>query len=65
MTRGGATGPALTPERLTASPDVYRSTIRDGRPGTVMPAWGGQLSSRDIDALVAFLRFTEPEPAPE
>lgn len=65
VTRGGATGPALTPERLTADSEVYRSTIQDGRTGTVMPAWGGQLSSRDIDALVAFLRFTEPEPAPE
>lgn len=64
VTRGGATGPALTPDRLTASPDVYSQTIRDGRPGTVMPSWGGQLTDRDVDALVHFLRFTEPEPAP-
>lgn len=64
VTRGGATGPALTPERLTADASVYASTIRDGRPGTVMPSWSGQLTDRDIESLVQYLALVEPEAPP-
>ncbi|HSJ53305.1 MAG TPA: cupredoxin domain-containing protein, partial [Anaerolineae bacterium] len=38
--REGATGPALIPGRLDAPDEVYFDAIMNGRPGTVMPAWG-------------------------
>lgn len=58
--REGATGPALIPERLTEKDDVYFNTIKQGRPGTVMPAWGSLgLSDEEIWALVGYIR-SEP-----
>jgi plastocyanin/DNA-binding beta-propeller fold protein YncE len=58
--REGATGPALIPGRLTASDDVYFAAIKDGRPGTVMPAWGPTgMTDEEIWALVGFIR-SEP-----
>ncbi|NGZ05975.1 MAG: c-type cytochrome [Magnetococcales bacterium] len=39
----------LTRERIIAS-------IRDGRPGTAMPAWGTTLSTAQIEALADFIR---------
>ena len=53
--REGGTGPALIPERLTEKDEFYFKTIKEGRPGTVMPAWGG-LSDEEIWALVGFIK---------
>src|ERR1019366_1252462 len=54
--------PALShPDFLaSASDELLRKGIADGRPGTTMSAWsrarGGPLDASDTDALVAFLR---------
>ncbi|MQC17213.1 MAG: hypothetical protein DWG82_03125 [Chloroflexi bacterium] len=58
--REGVVGPALTPTTLTQADDFYHETIKNGRPGTAMPPWGGMLSDADIDALVHFLKTVEP-----
>ncbi len=56
MTLQGGLGPALTPVALTGrSAEELRLVIRDGRSGTAMPQWRGQLSDADIDALVEIL----------
>jgi nitrite reductase (NO-forming)/hydroxylamine reductase len=58
--REGATGPALIPGRLTENDDFYFDVIRNGRPGTVMPAWGRVgMSDEEIWALVGYIR-SEP-----
>ena len=54
--RRGATGPALLPGRLTEKEDYYHQVIKDGKPGTIMPPWGGQLSDEEIDSLVDFIQ---------
>ena len=57
--RQGSIGPALVPGRLSDKDAAYVATIRDGRPGTSMPAWGrGGLSDEEIWGLVGFLRST-------
>jgi nitrite reductase (NO-forming)/hydroxylamine reductase len=59
--REGATGPALIPGRLQADDDYYFDVIKDGKPGTVMPAWGpAGLSDEEIWALVGYIH-SEPE----
>jgi len=59
--RQGLVGPALTPERLTQPDEFYFDTIKNGRAGTVMPAWGQQgLTDEDINALLQFEKYTEP-----
>jgi plastocyanin/DNA-binding beta-propeller fold protein YncE len=59
--REGATGPALIPGRLGADDDTYFDVIKNGKPGTVMPAWGpAGLSDEEIWALVGYIR-SEPE----
>ena len=59
--REGATGPALIPGRLTADDDFYFDVIKNGRPGTVMPAWGAAgMSDQEIWALVGYIR-SEPQ----
>jgi nitrite reductase (NO-forming) / hydroxylamine reductase len=61
--REGAIGPALIPDRLTASDDSYFDIIKSGKPSTIMPAWGpAGLSDEEIWALVRFIRS---EPAAE
>lgn len=55
--REGGMGPALIPTRLTAEDEFYVKTIKDGRLGTAMPAWGQMgISDEEIRALVAFMR---------
>jgi nitrite reductase (NO-forming)/hydroxylamine reductase len=55
--REGATGPALIPGRLTANDGFYFDVIKNGRPGTVMPAWGAAgLSDEEIWALIGYIR---------
>jgi mono/diheme cytochrome c family protein len=58
--RKGLIGPELSPTTLTQPDDFYTDTITNGRAGTVMPAWGGQLTADDINALVQFLKKVEP-----
>ncbi len=66
----GGVGPALNNKTLLASaPDsVLFSTIKAGRPNTVMPAWGqdngGPFTDEQINYVVAFMRAWEPN-APE
>jgi nitrite reductase (NO-forming) / hydroxylamine reductase len=58
--REGATGPALIPGRLDAADDVYFDAILNGRPGTVMPAWGpAGMSEEEVWAMVGYIR-SEP-----
>ncbi len=50
MTRKGGLGPALLPENLRDFPvEFLVTTVLDGRPGTPMPPWRGELS--EVDAL--------------
>ncbi len=59
--REGGTGPALIPARLTSDDEFYFNVIKNGRPGTVMPAWGTfGLSDEEIWLLLGFIRG-EPE----
>lgn len=63
--RRGATGPALLPERLTQSDEYYIDVIANGKPGTVMPPWGSQLSDEDIVTLVEYIRSDTGEGPPQ
>jgi plastocyanin/DNA-binding beta-propeller fold protein YncE len=55
--REGATGPALIPGRLASDDDFYFDIIKNGKPGTVMPAWGPVgMSDEEIWALVGYIR---------
>ncbi|MBI5959552.1 MAG: c-type cytochrome [Chloroflexi bacterium] len=55
--REGATGPALIPGRLTSDDDFYFEIIKNGQPGTVMPAWGPLgLTDEEIWALLGYIR---------
>ncbi|MCK9487198.1 MAG: c-type cytochrome [Dehalococcoidia bacterium] len=59
--REGVVGPALTPASLAGDDALYFDTIKNGRPGTAMPAWGATgLSDADIDVLVTFITTVEP-----
>lgn len=50
-------GPALTPQQLGGKADAdIRAVIANGKPGTVMSAWSGRLTSQQIDALVTFMK---------
>ncbi len=55
--RGGGVGPPLTPDVLVENDDFYFDTIKNGRPGTIMPGWG-QLgfSDQEIWLMLGFLR---------
>jgi cytochrome c55X len=60
MTRKGGLGPALLPENLRDRPDeLLVNTILDGRPGTPMPPWRGELSAADARWLVEALNRGE------
>jgi cytochrome c55X len=60
MTRKGGLGPALLPDSLRERPqDLLVSTVLDGRPGTPMPPWRGELSEQDARWLVEVLRKGE------
>ena len=52
-----------------ATDDFLRASIRHGRPGTPMSAWGmdyaGPLSPQNIDDLVAFMRTWQEHTLPE
>lgn len=60
MTRKGGLGPALLPGRLRDFPPEFLvTTILDGRPGTPMPPWRGELSEADARWLVEALNRGE------
>ena len=60
MTRKGGLGPALLPENLRDRPEeLLVNTILDGRPGTPMPPWRGELSEADARWLVEALNRGE------
>jgi mono/diheme cytochrome c family protein len=52
--KGGGIAPDLTATKLDAQ-QMFR-TIHDGRPGTLMPSWGKQLSSDEIWKVIAYLQ---------
>ena len=57
LTRKGGLGPPLLPSSLRDRPDsLLVHTILDGRPGTPMPPWRGELSEQDAQWLVGVLR---------
>lgn len=57
MTLKGGLGPSLLPDALKQKPDeLLFITIREGRPGTPMPPWKGQLSEDDVNWIIKLLR---------
>jgi mono/diheme cytochrome c family protein/uncharacterized protein (DUF302 family) len=61
---GGVGVPLNLPDFLAvASDDYLKVTIREGRPGRVMPGFP-QFSESEVDALVAHLRSLADAPAP-
>lgn len=62
--RRGGTGPALLPGRLTETDSFYFDTIKNGRSGTVMPAWADQgLTDQEIWMLVGYIHSQPTEMA--
>jgi mono/diheme cytochrome c family protein len=62
-----STFPAIgEPEFLAIADDEFlRKTIKHGRPGRRMPAWGtkdGGLKPEEIDAVIGYLRKLQPTP---
>jgi cytochrome c55X len=53
-------GPALTPAALTQADSVYFDAIKNGRTGTAMPAWGGQMTDDEINSMVQYLKNVSP-----
>ncbi len=63
VAREGGVGPGLTVDLLMEDDEFYAATIRDGRSGTAMPAWGSVgLADAEIELLVAFLRNDGVDP---
>jgi nitrite reductase (NO-forming)/hydroxylamine reductase len=55
--REGGIGPALVPARLSENDAFYFDTIKNGRPGAPMPAWGRLgLADEEIWLLLGYLR---------
>jgi len=52
--KGGGIAPDLTASKL--DPQQMFRTVHDGRPGTLMPSWGKQLSSDEIWKVVTYLQ---------
>jgi cytochrome c55X len=60
MTRKGGLGPALLPGDLQDRPVVVLvDTVLNGRPGTPMPPWRGELTAQEARWLVDVLRAGE------
>lgn len=63
--KGTDLAPSLNNKPLLAAvdDDFLRHTIAEGRPRTIMPAWGqdygGPLTAQDIDQVVAYIRNWE------
>lgn len=54
--REGAVGPALVPANLPQNDAFYLDTIKNGRPGTLMPSWKYIYSEEEMWLLLGFLR---------
>lgn len=53
MTLKGGLGPPLLPDTLASKPsELLALTILDGREGTAMPPWRGELSVEEVNWLV-------------
>ena len=52
--KGGGIAPDLSVSKL--DPQQMFRTIHDGRPGTLMPSWGKQLSSDEIWKVITYLQ---------
>jgi mono/diheme cytochrome c family protein len=52
--KGGGIAPDLTASKL--DPQQMFHTIHEGRTGTLMPAWGKQLSSDEIWKVITYLQ---------
>jgi len=52
--KGGGIAPDLTASKL--DPQQMFRTVHDGRPGTLMPSWGKQLSSDEIWKVITYLQ---------
>ena len=52
--KGGGIAPDLSASKL--DPQQMFRTIHDGRPGTLMPSWGKQLSSDEIWKVITYLQ---------
>jgi cytochrome c55X len=62
MTLKGGLGLPLLPENLAGKPrGMLVATILEGRAGTAMPPWGGQLSTGDAEWLVDTLLQGVPD----
>jgi len=60
MTRKGGLGPPLLPGNLRDRPQLLLvNTVLDGRRGTPMPPWRGQLTEPEVQWLVDVLRNGE------
>ena len=60
MTRKGGLGPPLLPESMNSRPPGFLvNTVLDGRPGTPMPPWRGELSEQDARWLIDAMRRGE------
>jgi mono/diheme cytochrome c family protein len=59
---GTRLAPALNSQTfLSETPDTaILQIIKQGVPGTTMPAWGGRLTENDLAALTAYMRSWEP-----
>lgn len=59
--RQGVIGPALLPDTLIESDELYAEAIADGRPGTAMPSWtAAGMSEAEISAMVTWLKTDQP-----
>jgi cytochrome c55X len=62
MSLQGGLGPPLLPAALRDRPIAgLVATVRDGRRGTAMPAWGSLLSEDEVEWIVAQLVAGFPE----
>jgi len=61
---GGVGVPLNLPDFLAVASDEYlRATLREGRPGRVMPAFSG-FDQEAVDAIIGYIRGWSKQPAP-
>jgi L-cysteine S-thiosulfotransferase len=63
--KGGVVGPDLTHTYSQKSREYLEQVIREPSklyPGTIMPAFNGQLSSEQLDSLIDYLDTSKPLP---
>ena len=60
--RQGGVGLPLLPDRLTEEDEFYTETIKNGRSGTAMVAYGGgpELTDDEVQSIVTWLKNTTP-----